>query len=247
MKSNLVDEDNLALSPNETPAALALLSGQAQTGRVIGLAANHPDHIRWFSVNVYPLLRPGETVPYAVVSSLTDVTERKALEAELKYLALHDSLTELPNRTLLLDRLNQAMRRARRARAGAVGRLAVVVVNLADFRSINEHLGHEAGDHVLREVGMRLLTSVREQDTVGRLGGDEFVVIFEDIDPVELPSFTTRIDEVLRRPVVYESSGASLVDIPITARVGEAVARSRDSAKDLLQRADRAIAEPTGG
>jgi diguanylate cyclase (GGDEF)-like protein/PAS domain S-box-containing protein len=237
----VVDEDGRAIPPEDLPAAVVMDSGEAQIGRVLGVPVGGGE-LRWFSVNVYPLIRSGEPKPYAVVSSLNDVTERKALEAELKYLALHDALTELPNRTLLFDRLNQSMRRARREK-DAVGRLAVIVADLKDFKSINNQFGHEAGDHVLKEVAMRLLTAVREEDTVARLAGDEFVVLLEDVEPTDLPLFAKKIEEVLRRPVVYEGPGARLVDIPIEGRVGEALAKSRDSAKDVLKRADRAIRE----
>jgi diguanylate cyclase (GGDEF)-like protein/PAS domain S-box-containing protein len=241
---SLIDEDGLAIATDEVPTAVVFRSAQAQTARVIGISID--EELRWFSVNVYPLLHPGETEPFAVVSSLNDVTERRALEAELKYLALHDSLTELPNRTLILDRMNQAMRRARQQRDDAVGRLGVIVTDLEGFKTVNERFGHEAGDHVLKEVAMRLLTTVREQDAVGRLGDDEFVVLLEDVDPEDLADHSKKVAEVLQRPVVYEGPGSRLIDINITARVGDALAKSRDSAKDLLHRADRALRNSTG-
>ncbi len=233
----VLDEDGRPLE--ESPSGLVVETGKAQRGRVFGLPVPGGD-IRWVSVNTYPVIRPGEDAPSAAVSSLTDVTERRALEAELKHLAVHDPLTELPNRTLLMDRLNQAMRRARR-RPGGLSRVALLFCNLDGFRAVNETLGHEAGDEVLREVAMRLLTTAREHDTACRLSGDEFVVLADDIDGPELVLLTQALEDAVTRPVACTHPDGALVDVTVGMSVGVALARSRESARDLLTRADRAM------
>lgn len=107
----------------------------------------------------------------------TDVTDRKAAEREIQHLAFYDPLTKLPNRRLLLDRLKQALPAS--GRAGRAG--ALLFIDLDDFKSLNDTLGHAIGDLLLQQVAQRLEHCVREGDTVARLGGDEFVVILEDL------------------------------------------------------------------
>ena len=106
-----------------------------------------------------------------------DITERKAVEDEIKNLAFYDPLTQLPNRRLLLDRLRQAM--ATSARNGWEG--ALLFIDLDHFKTLNDPLGHDYGDLLLQQVAARLIACVREGDTVARLGGDEFVVMLEDL------------------------------------------------------------------
>ena len=111
------------------------------------------------------------------VGTSTDDTERRKAEDEIRNLAFHDSLTGLPNRRLLLDRLNQAL--ASSARSGKCG--ALLFIDLDNFKTLNDTLGHDIGDLLLQQVAQRLVTCVREGDTVARLGGDEFVVMLEDL------------------------------------------------------------------
>ena len=117
----------------------------------------------------------GEITHY--VGTLIDITERKAAEKQIEYLAYYDPLTQLPNRRLFLDRLQQAL--AGCARSGRKG--ALLFIDLDNFKILNETSGHDVGDRLLVEVARRLAACVRNGDTVARLGGDEFVVLLEDL------------------------------------------------------------------
>ncbi|MBK7001126.1 MAG: EAL domain-containing protein [Rhodoferax sp.] len=113
------------------------------------------------------------------VATQTDITARKVAEDEIKYLAFYDSLTGLPNRRLLMDRLRKAL--ATSTRSGKHG--ALLFVDMDNFKVLNDTLGHHMGDLLLKQVAQRLVSCVREIDTVARLGGDEFVVMLEDLSP----------------------------------------------------------------
>lgn len=113
------------------------------------------------------------------VGSMIDITTRKAIEQQVQHLAHHDPLTDLPNRALLKDRLHQALAQARRDSE----MLAIMYLDLDDFKPVNDSLGHDVGDMLLKEVAIRLLTCVkRESDTVSRVGGDEFVILITGIE-----------------------------------------------------------------
>jgi diguanylate cyclase (GGDEF)-like protein/PAS domain S-box-containing protein len=127
------------------------------------------------------------------VATLTDITMRKAASDEINNLAFYDPLTRLPNRRLLLDRLNQAL--ATSARSGQRG--ALLFLDLDHFKTLNDSLGHDVGDLLLQQVSTRLTASVREGDTISRLGGDEFVVLLEDLSEqtIEAAAQTKDISE----------------------------------------------------
>ena len=122
-----------------------------------------------------------------------DVTERKELEEKLAHQAFHDSLTDLPNRSLFLDRVDHALKRAKRRGDG------VAVLFLDNFKVINDSRGHEVGDELLISVAGRLQLCLRHADTAAHLGGDEFVVLLEDVEePEAATNVAVRIEEALR-------------------------------------------------
>ncbi len=125
--------------------------------------------------------KDGEHSHYVQVMS--DITERKRSEQELRYLANYDTLSGLPNRTLLLQRLDQAIGMAERLQH----RVAVLFIDLDRFKQVNDSLGHSAGDRMLKAAGARLRTHVRESDIVARLGGDEFAVVLENVQDPNTP------------------------------------------------------------
>jgi diguanylate cyclase (GGDEF)-like protein/PAS domain S-box-containing protein len=169
-----------------------------------------------------------------VVGTCRDVTDRKAFERQLRHLAFHDSLTQLPNRALFLDRLEQALARAERH-----GRsIAVLFLDLDDFKFVNDSLGHQAGDVLLREVGARLRGCLRAEDTAARLGGDEFAVLLEEVSgEEEVVVVVDRILTAVRAPL--EVAGRA---VTIGLSIGVELSTPADQrADELLRRADLAL------
>ena len=161
---------------------------------------------------------------------------------ELRFEALHDSLTRLPNRTLILDRIDQMLARSRRNHLPA----AAMYLDLDDFKEVNDTLGHAAGDQLLIAVATRLTAALREGDTVGRLGGDEFILLFEGASlVVGAEVIADRIHDVLQVPFTI---AASSEPISVSASMGVAVAES-STADELLRNADVALyrAKAAGG
>ncbi len=156
-------------------------------------------------------------------------------QRELAFLATHDALTGLPNRTLILDRVEQLMMRARREKTP----LAALFIDLDNFKAINDSLGHAAGDELLQAVAARLTAVVRESDAVGRLGGDEFVVIASELSFTSGPELIAeRLLEALDQPFKLGGRGQSCLQL--TASIGIA-AGDRESADELLRDADVAM------
>ena len=151
-------------------------------------------------------------------------------EERMRYQALHDPLTGLPNRTLLRDRLEHALARSERESCCT----GVLFIDLDNFKSINDAFGHRAGDAVLIELGSRLLQSVRAVDTVARLGGDEFVVVCEEIDPELAVALGHRLQEAIRPPLTVDG-----VTHQVSASIGIALSRTDPDA--LLAHADEAV------
>ncbi len=154
---------------------------------------------------------------------------------ELAFLATHDPLTGLPNRTLILDRVEQMLVRSRRNRAP----VAALFVDLDNFKGINDTLGHGAGDRLLKAVAARLGAAIRDTDALGRLGGDEFVVIAEGMSLAAGPELIAeRLLVALEAPFVLDGSEANR--LAVTASVGIAMG-DRESAEELLRDADIAM------
>jgi diguanylate cyclase (GGDEF)-like protein/PAS domain S-box-containing protein len=175
--------------------------------------------------------------PLRMIGTVHDITERKALEERLEYQAYHDSLTDMPNRHLFVDRLGQALRRTRRKKGHQV---AVLFMDLDDFKAINDSLGHEMGDLLLVVVAERLRRCLRPEDTLARFGGDEFVVLIEDVeDPQGAVRLAERIVESFRQPFVVAER-----ELFLRASIGIALGAARTkSAEDLLRDADTAMYE----
>ncbi len=168
-----------------------------------------------------------------LLALLQDVTERKELEAQLTRQAFQDSLTGLANRALFRDRVAHALERSMRGGHG----VAVLFVDLDSFKTVNDGLGHAAGDRLLVSIGTRLASSMRTGDTVARLGGDEFAVLLEEIaDEAEVMVIAERALSAIRAPIQL---GAS--EVFVGASIGAAFGRDAGSADDLLRNSDVAM------
>jgi diguanylate cyclase (GGDEF)-like protein len=174
------------------------------------------------------------------VATVRDVGEQTTLEDQLRHQAFHDPLTALPNRSLFEDRVRHAVARTRRSGLG----MAVLFVDLDDFKTVNDSLGHATGDELLRQVAKRLDECVRTADTVARLGGDEFAVLVEAArGPDDGEEVAVRIHAGLQPP--FQIDGHELF---IQASVGIALAESGSTTEELMRNADTAMyaAKATG-
>ena len=193
-------------------------------------------HPEWLTVTA---VRNGSGEVSRYVGTLTDITARKAAEDEIRHLAFYDPLTLLPNRRLLLDRLQQAL--AVSARSKRLG--ALLFLDLDNFKTLNDTLGHDKGDLLLQQIAQRLATCVREGDTVARLGGDEFVVMLENLSlsPADAATQTEIVGEkilaALSQP--YALAGH---EYHSTSSIGVTLfSDQRETVEDLLKRADLAM------
>jgi diguanylate cyclase (GGDEF)-like protein/PAS domain S-box-containing protein len=169
-----------------------------------------------------------------IVVNSRDITERVRLEGELTHRAFHDELTGLANRALFRDRLDHALARSARSHDP----VAVLLTDLDWFKQVNDTLGHDAGDQLLRELSRRLERSLRPSDTVARLGGDEFVILLEGTSEQEASELAGRLLERLRSEPV-EISGRDLV---VSASIGMVVhGGGPGDSEDLMRRADLAM------
>jgi diguanylate cyclase (GGDEF)-like protein/PAS domain S-box-containing protein len=169
-----------------------------------------------------------------VVVNSRDVTERKALEEQLRHQAFHDPLSGLPNRALFMDRLEHALTRANRRG----GRVAVLFTDLDNFKVINDSLGHKAGDQLLVAVAERLKACLRPWDTAARFGGDEFTILVEDVASVgEAVRIAERIADIMQLPFALEDQ-----EVFATASTGIALnSPTQERPADLLRHADLAM------
>ncbi len=184
---------------------------------------------RWTLWNAAP-----DPLGELVFAAGLDISERRQAEHQIEHLAYHDALTGLPNRHLFVDRLDTALTRARRT--GET--LAVLFIDLDHFKSINDSLGHTAGDAVLREVAVRLRSTLRTEDTVARLGGDEFTVLVSGLkDPNDLLRLAQKIHSTIKLPLEVASR-----ELTVAASIGAGLfPQDGDTAEQLLRNADLAM------
>ena len=169
-----------------------------------------------------------------VVVTSRDITERKALEEQLRHQAFHDPLTGLPNRALFMDRLEHALALAHRRGT----KVAVLFTDLDNFKVMNDSLGHAAGDQLLIAVAERLKTCVRPEDTAARLGGDEFTILVEGVaGGDDVAQIAERIAKILQPPIALEEQ-----EVFATVSTGIALnSTAQEQAADLLRHADLAM------
>ncbi|MCG5532064.1 EAL domain-containing protein [Halorhodospira sp. 9621] len=174
----------------------------------------------------------GEITHYIKLAE--DITDKRALMERLEYLAFHDPLTGLPNRNLLLDRISQAVAQSQREQ----GVLAVVFIDLDDFKVVNDSLGHTLGDELLVEISRRVRGILRAQDTIARFGGDEFVLLLPRLDHEEsVIAVIERIQAAIGEPVWLDGK-----EVRVTVSMGIAMSpEDSDAAEELVRHADTAM------
>ncbi len=224
------------LHPSEQGRLLRRLTSGSRSGEgdPIECALQHRDgSVRHFEIVHNNMLEDGAV--HGIVLNGRDVSERKAFEEQLARQAFHDPVTHLANRALFTERVRHAVARSLREGIG----LAVIFIDLDDFKIVNDSLGHSAGDRVLLEVAQRLEASVRAGDTVARFGSDEFTVLLEDIDGAQAAAETAeRILYALAQPMRLERK-----DVAVRASLGLSVAEpgSPSDADELTRNADAAM------
>ncbi len=212
--------------------ALGMETAPGSVRQVGWTLVDHSGRERFADSKITNLLDDPNVRGYVV--NTRDVTDEKLLERELRHQAFHDQLSGLANRALFNDRAEHALDRCRRSG----GRVAVMVIDLDGFKDVNDSLGHDSGDGLLRAVADRLATVVRSGDTVARLGGDEFALLMEDVDDVrEALAVATAVRVALHEGILV--GGTVLL---ITASVGIATGDGQSSTvHDLLRDADTAM------
>ncbi|MDQ3549566.1 MAG: EAL domain-containing protein [Chloroflexota bacterium] len=215
------------------PFARQLLTGEIDSFRIEKRYQRRDGQPVWTILNLSRVYA-GDEGRQHYLAQMQDITERKRLEAQLRYDALHDSLTGLPNRALLLDRLEQSLAQSRR-RGRAT---AILFLDLDNFKIVNDSLGHGEGDRLLVDTAARIAGCVRDEDTVSRFGGDEFAILLPDVtgvaDAVEVAG---RIAAAFAEP--FRLAGR---EIAITTSTGIVLSQGTlDTPDDLLRHADVAM------
>jgi diguanylate cyclase (GGDEF)-like protein/PAS domain S-box-containing protein len=187
--------------------------------------------IVWASSHV-TLVRDARGEAQYFFVQLQNITDRKQIEEDFAHQALHDSLTGLPNRALLTDRLAHSLAGSRRRRT----RLAVMFCDLDNFKQVNDSLGHGSGDELLCRVADRIAASLRPGDTVARFGGDEFVIVCGDVSVHETDLIAERVLEALSQPCVVGTQ-----EINVTCSIGVVIADTGATPESLLRDSDFAM------
>ena len=212
-----------------------LLASGTWCGEVWNRRKNGDIYPEWLTITA---VKSAEATTSHYVATLTDITQRKQAEDEIRNLAFYDPLTRLPNRRLLLERLQRALGSAGRRDEGAL-----LFIDLDNFKTLNDTLGHDMGDLLLQEVGRRLSHCVRDGDTVARLGGDEFVILLLRLgkDQREAAGYAQRLGERCRRALneTYDLAGHPYHSTP---SIGVAMfADGQHNCDELMKRADLAL------
>lgn len=230
-------EDGTPLSVEQAPSQRALRTGLPQRDVVMRVVRGDGTEL-WASVSSHALVREGESRPYGAVSAFSDITERRRAQEQIAFLAYHDSLTKLPNRALLDEHLALALARARRSGAA----VALLYVDLDDFKAVNDSLGHAAGDELLRRIAVRLRGVVRSTDLLARQGGDEFLILLSDLesDPrLSAEAVAKQVEAALLEPFSIADA-----EFEIGSSIGISIyPHDANDADTLLRHADAAMYE----
>ncbi len=225
------------MHPDDKQASITFFLEAAKTGEVtapVRWRVRHADGSWRYVETIYKNLADDPNVGGMLLTT-RDVTDRKDLEDQLAHRAFHDALTGLPNRSLFTDRVSHAL--ARRVREP--GRIAVLFLDVDDFKTVNDSLGHAAGDELLVAVAKRIDECLRGGDTAARLGGDEFAILLEDvIDPGEAAGVADRVLEALRPP--FDVDGKRTF-VYASIGIAQSAGTPGERAEELLRNADVAM------
>ncbi len=239
-EEQLVGRNWVTFSASDEVPLGAILAGRFAAGHDTYAAERRflrPDgDTVWGALHVTLVRDAAGRAAYYLVQ-LQDICQRKALEADLLHQALHDSLTDLPNRALLKDRLVRLLAGTRRRGT----RVGVIFCDLDHFKQINDTLSHDAGDDLLKQAGAHILAAVRESDTVARFGGDEFVVVCEEADVGE----TSEVARAVLK-AVSQHYRIGDQDVHVSASIGIAISDSAATAESLLRDSDAAMFSAKG-
>jgi diguanylate cyclase (GGDEF)-like protein/PAS domain S-box-containing protein len=180
---------------------------KADPNRIRTLQSEHyhkNGQLVWLESSI-TFIRDAEMKPVGILGVSRNITERKKSEEQIQHLATHDLLTDLPSLRLARDRMSVAINMARRYKKT----VAVMFIDLDGFKAVNDTLGHDAGDYVLKQVAQRLLSCVRETDTVARVGGDEFLIIATEINsPENAAQIAEKVIKLVSQPVIFNKQQA---------------------------------------
>jgi diguanylate cyclase (GGDEF)-like protein/PAS domain S-box-containing protein len=207
----------------------------AKTGQVMKqtvMAYDKRGNEHWFDMVLSPV-RNAEKAIVSVLGTLRDITDSRAQAAALEHLSFHDTLTDLPNRSLFIERMENVLREAQQENST----VAVLMMDLDRFKEVNDTLGHHVGDQLLKQVAFRLQNALRKNDTIARLGGDEFAVLMPAATEQTAVEHAQKIIEILEQPI-----SLSDLDIQISTSIGAALFPDHgNTGAMLLQRADVAM------
>jgi len=231
LKPNILNSNNEESKQYREEMWTTIKAGEVWSGEIVNRRKDGS------FISVYQTITPlrddvGEISHYVSVSE--DVTERKENEKRIAFMATHDELTELPNRNLLNDRLQHAIAHTKRQQS----KMAVLFIDIDHFKYINDSLGHQIGDQLLKSLVARLISELREEDTIARFGGDEFVVLLPEVNHLsDTKELANSLLNKIKEP--YDIKGHELM---ITGSVGISIyPDDATTADDLIQHADAAM------
>lgn len=241
-RDELIGQTHSLLNSGTHPRAFfvdlwrTITRGEVWNGEICNRAKD--GSLYWVQTTIVPFVGDNG-LPEQYIAIRADITKRKQAEAQALHIALHDELTGLPNRRLMTERLMQATRKA--ARSGSYG--AVLMIDLDNFKEVNDTLGHVQGDELLCQVASRLQHMVREVDTVTRLGGDEFVLLLEELGADQdqaIESVASRAEHIrLRLSAPYQ---LGTLQLDVSSSIGVTLfSLKEDRAEELIKQADMAM------
>ncbi len=231
-----IQADGSDFPGEDHPAMIALATNQEIRGVVMGVFIPSEEKLRWIEIDAVPQCKDGENKPYQVFTTFSDITDRRKAEEKIHQLAMTDQLTGLANRTQLNNCMMQSIKLANREKE----KLALLMLDLDEFKNVNDSFGHPVGDALLNAVASILTRLSRETDVVARIGGDEFMILVVHPDSEENAGINAQriIDEIKKPITINENIIQTSASIGIATYPGDA-----KNHEELHKYADRALYE----